>query len=208
MRFVCGPIPLSREFDPQTRNWTPLGESAPGRLALIAVLLGLPCVIAGVILLLGMKSEIRALFHARPLIGGAYFLVCIGMLPIHELIHALAYGRGVRSPHLIVGLWPSRGLCYAIYDSPLPRTRVLAMLVAPVMTLSVFPLLFLPWLSETWRGLVLAYSLLHAGACGGDLIGLTHLISQVPRRALIHNHGWQTYWNVPVNESSHEAQGG
>jgi hypothetical protein len=167
-------------------------------LALVAVLLGLPFLIAGVCLVGNMKQEVRELFKAQPLVAGAYLLALLVMVPVHELIHALAYCQGIRSRHLIVGFWPSRGLCYAIYDSPVPRRRVLGMVVAPFLALSVLPLLCLPWLQGTAGGLVLTFSLLHAGMCGGDLIVFLRLVSQVPRKALVHNNGWQTYWSAQV----------
>jgi hypothetical protein len=201
MRFVCGPIPASRVLDPEEERWVPLRGWGAGRLAVAAVLLGLPFLIAAVILLETMKGEVRGLFKDQPLAGGVYLLALLAMVPVHELIHALAYGQGIRSPHLIVGFWPSRGLCYAIYDSPMPRNRVLGVLAAPFLTLSILPLLFLPWLQGAPWGLVLTYSLLHAAMCGGDLIVLLGLVSQVPRMAFVHNNGWRTYWVAQMGGS-------
>lgn len=196
MRFVCGPIPASRVLDPQVGGWTPLRESGGARLAVVAVLVGLPFVVAAVILLDNMRNKVRELFAAQPLVGGAYLLALLLLVPVHEWIHALAYGQGIRSPHLIIGFWPSRGLCYAIYDSPMPRRRVLGMVVAPFLTLSALPLLCLPWLQGGAWALVLTFSLLHAGMCGGDLIVFLRLLCQVPGNALVHNNGWQTYWSA------------
>jgi hypothetical protein len=183
-------------LDPQAEGWTPLRQWGGGRFTAVALLLGLPFVIAAVILLFHAKGEVRGLFKAQPLVGGAYLLALMLMVPVHELIHALAYGQGIRSQHLIFGCWPSRGLCYAIYDSPMPRRRVLGMVVAPFVVLSVLPLLCLPWLQGAAWGLVFAFSLLHAGICGGDAIVFLRLISQISKNALVHNNGWQTYWRA------------
>ena len=198
MRFICGPVPPSSVLNPHEEGWTPLRGWGAGRLAVVAVLLGLPFLIAAVCLLGNLKQEVRELFKAQPLVAGAYLLALLVMVPVHELIHALAYCQGIRSRHLIIGLWPSRGLCYAIYDSPMPRRRVLGMVVAPFLALSILPLLCLPWLQGTAGVLVLTFSLLHAGMCGGDLIVFLRLVSQVPRKALVHNNGWQTYWIAQV----------
>lgn len=202
MRFVCGPIPPSRVLNPQVEGWTPLREGGSARLSAAAVLVGLPFVVAAVIVLGNMREEVRGLFKAQPLAGGAYLLALLLIVPVHELIHALAYGRGVRSSHLIIGLWASRGLCYAIYDSPMPRQRVLGMVVAPFLTLSALPLLFLPWLHGAAWALLLIFSLLHAATCGGDLIVYLRLVSQVPRSAWVHNNGWQTYWAAQPSSDS------
>lgn len=196
MRFICGPIPPSRVLNPEKEGWTPLREWGAGRLTMVALLLGFPFLMAAVILLLNMKGEVRELLKAQPLVAGGYLLALIAMVPVHELIHALAYGQGICSQHLLVGCWPSRGLCYALYDSPMPRNRVLGMLVAPFLALSILPLLCLPWLQGPAWGLVLAFSLLHASTCGGDVLVFFGIVSQVSRNASVHNNGWQTYWSV------------
>jgi hypothetical protein len=196
MRFVCGPIPPSSVLNPQAQGWTRLREWGAGRLAVIAVLLGLPFLIAAIMVLGTMKHEVREFFRLAPLLRGIYLLALLLMVPMHELVHALAYGKGLGSPHLIVGFWPRHGLAYAIFDSPLPRNRVLGMLVAPVLTLSVLPLLCLPWLHGVPWVLVLVFSLLHAATCGGDLIVLVQLLAQVPSQSQVHNYGWQTYWKA------------
>jgi len=173
-------------------------------LAVVAVLLGLPFLLAAAFLLVDRKDGVRGLFKDQPLVGGGYLLALVVMVPVHELIHALAYCQGIRSRHLIVGFWPSRGVCYAIYDSPMPRNRVLGMVVAPLLALSILPLLCLPCLHGVAWQLVLAFCLLHAGMCGGDLIVFWQMLSQVPREALVHNNGWQTYWSVPVGSGRAE----
>ena len=197
MRFVCGPIPPSRVLNPQAEGWTPLREWGAGRLAVFALLLGLPFLLAALNLLVtlyGQNGPVRGLLRTQPLLGGGYLLALLAMVPVHELIHGLAYGQGIGSPHLIVGVLAEPGPLLAIYDSPMPRNRVLGVLAAPFLTLSLLPLLCLPWLEGTAWSLVLAYSLLHAAICGGDLIVFLRLVSQVPRMASIHNNGWQTYW--------------
>jgi hypothetical protein len=162
----------------------------------MAVLLGVPFLIMAIMVLSTMRHEVRELFRTAPLLRGIYLLALILIIPVHEFVHALAYGQGLGSPHLIVGFWPRHGLAYAIFDSPLPRNRVLGMLVAPFLTLSVLPLLCLPWLQGVPWALVLVFSLLHAASCGGDVIVLVQLLVQVPSQSLVHNYGWQTYWKA------------
>ncbi len=119
---------------------------------MVAVLLGLPFPVAVLIVLKFMDGQMGDLVKAQPLVGGACLLTLLAVVPVHELIHGLAYGQGIRSPHLVIGAWPSRGL-------------------------------------------VLVFSLLHAAMCGVDFIAFWRLVSQVPRNALVHNNGWQTYWS-------------
>jgi hypothetical protein len=57
-----------------------------------------------------------------------------------------------------------------------------------------------------------AFCLLHTALCGGDAIVFWRLLSQVPRNALVHNYGWQTYWSAPLSnrpaEPAAAADGG
>lgn len=205
MRFVCGPIPPSRVLDPEAEGWSPLRQWSGRRLTVVALLLGLPLMIAAAILVHDMKVEMRELFRGRPLVGAAYLSALIVMVPVHELIHALAYGRGIRSQHVVFGIWPSRGLCYAILDSPMPKGRVLGMVVAPLLVLTAVPLLCLPYLTGAAWIPVLTFALLHAAICGGDLITFWHLVSQVPSKALVHNSGWQTYWTASARDGAGQS---
>jgi hypothetical protein len=199
MRLVCGPIPASEVLNPQQHGWTPLRAWGAGRFAVVALLLGLPFLLAAVVLVVTVNAQtgqVRDLFRAQPLLGVVYLLALLAMVPVHELIHGLAYGQGIRSPRLIVGFWPSRGLCYAIYDAPMSRDRVLGVLAGPFLVLSLLPLFCLPWLTGAARALVLTFSLLHTGSCSGDVICFWWLVSQVPRRASVHNNGWRTFWTA------------
>jgi hypothetical protein len=157
------------------------------------VLIALPFSLAMAFLVTDRPGGLRGLFRDDPLPAAIFLLAVVLMTPVHELIHAVAYGQGTCSPHLILGFWPSRVLPYAIFDSPLPRRQVLVMVIAPFLVLSLLPLLCLPWLEGAARTLVVAFCSLHTALCVGDAIVFWLLLSQVPRNALVHNNGWQTY---------------
>ena len=61
MRFIWGPIPPGRVLNPQEEQWTPLRELGTKRLALVASLLGLPFLVAAVIVLRSMSGQLRGL---------------------------------------------------------------------------------------------------------------------------------------------------
>jgi hypothetical protein len=140
MKFFLGPIPRSTTFDPEAAGWTPLLSPPSERIVVLAM--------AGMIpwfLLAGKALEAAAdLLLPQPLLAIAASTLLL--LPVHEAVHALAYGQRLSSPHLWTGIWLQRGLWYVLYDRPLPRNRVLFMLVAPALYLSLLPLLALPFL--------------------------------------------------------------
>lgn len=199
MRFINGPIPESRTFDPASAGWTPLGKPDARRFVVVAMLCTVPFVLAATILFLHSAPELRPVFRDQPWSLPLFLLVLLVLVPAHEFIHALAYGCGLRSPNLIMGVWPKRGIPYVLCDEPLPRRRVLVMLAAPFVVLTVLPLLAVPLLSGVLLSCVLFFSLLHAALCVGDAATFLRLLWQTPPEARIHNQGWETYWTIATD---------
>lgn len=196
MRFIHGPIPPSQTFDPVAAGWTPLRESNSGRFAMAALLGMLPFLLGATALFLHAAPVWRPFFREHLWSLPALLIVLLALVPAHEFIHALAYGCGLRSPNLLVGFWPARGLAYVLCDTPLPRRRVLLMLAAPFVVLTVLPLLAIFFLPGPGVWLVAFFAVLHAAFCTGDAITFQRLWTQSPARALIHNQGWTTYWRA------------
>lgn len=195
MRFIYGPIPESRTFDPVAAHWTPLRTPDSRRFASVAMLCSAPFVLGATLLFLHAAPDLRMLFRIQPWNLFGFVLVLLGLVPAHEFIHALAYGCGLRSPNLMMGVWLQRGMPYVLCDEPLPRRRVLVMLAAPFCVLTVLPLFAVPLLSGAVLSCVLFISLLHAALCVGDAATFLQLLRQTPPKARVHNQGWQTYWN-------------
>jgi hypothetical protein len=70
------------------------------------------------------------------------------------------------------------------------------MLVAPALCLSLLPLLALPFLPLGMRYGVLYLICIQASLCMADLPSAMRVIRQIPRPALVHNQGWNTYWST------------
>jgi putative zincin peptidase len=192
MRFIFGPIPHSRVLDAEERGWTALAEPDSGRFAVAASLLSLLFLVPAVFFVLNVAET-----NQRQLRSPFFLAALVFLLPTHEFIHALAYFKGVRSPHLVMGIWPSRGIGYAILDSPMPRNRVLLMSAAPFLALSVVPS-FLPLLLDfPQRTLMVIVILVHTALCAGDFMVFTSILRQVPSKAWVHNKGWKTYSSLP-----------
>lgn len=196
MRFINGPIPKSRTFDPIAAGWTPLRTPNERRFVAVAMLCTVPFVLTATMIFLHAAPALRTLFRLDPWSLPCFLLLLLALVPAHEFIHALAYGCGLRSPNLVVGVWLQRGIPYVLCDEPLPRRRVLFMLAAPFGILTIVPLLTVPLLSGPQLSCVLFFSILHAALCVGDAATFLRLLRQAPPEASIHNQGWQTYWAI------------
>jgi putative zincin peptidase len=192
MRFVFGPIPPSRVLDAEEKGWTPLTQTNSGLFALEASLLAFLFLVPVVLIVFDFAET-----NQEQLRSPFFLAALVLLLPTHEFLHALAYFKGVRSPHLIMGIWPSRGLCYVILDSPMPRNRVLLLSAAPFLALSIVPSFLLLLLDFPQRTLVLIVLLVHTALCTGDFMVFISIFRQVPSKAWVHNKGWKTYWNLP-----------
>lgn len=190
MRFIWGAIPPSEQFETANVNWNRL-HSPPVEFAVLQVLFGMtPCLLAG-----GLALQ-RAAEGIPPISFLIILLMPAVLVPVHELAHVLGYFIDPRSPRLLTGIWPSHGIWYVIYDGPLPRWRVLAMLVAPFATLSI-PLGVAALIAGGPYGWGLGYlSLLHTALCIGDFSSFCRIAWQVPRGGYVQNNGWTTYWST------------
>ena len=175
-----------------------MGNADPDarRFAIIGSLITVPFIAAAAWVLLGSHSEVRAFLRGSPLHLAEFLVLLAVLVPVHEFIHAMAYLKGMRSPHLIMGAWMRRGMFYVIFDAPMPRHRVLLMCAMPFLLLSVLPALCLPFLKLRHELLALGWFLvlLHSGLCSFDFLAFWRLFFRVPRGAWIYNNGWTTYW--------------
>lgn len=100
-----------------------------------------------------------------------------------------------RSPHSILGFWPSRVLFYAHYDGEMTRNRFIAILLMPFVVISVVPLL-VSAVAQVTSGWVAYISAFNALLACGDMLGAGMVVFQIPATAIVRNQGWRTYWRA------------
>lgn len=192
MRFVFGPIPKSETFDPMEAGWNRLVSSTDVAWTNVIVPVGMiSCIAAGCVCLrwAARTPEMDPWTLIAVLVTPAFFI------PIHELLHCVGYRVPLRSRRLVTGIWLERGVWYVVYDAPLPRNRVLWMLIAPLLGLSVVPLLAVLTFSPSGYSRAGGYLvLMHAAMCVGDVISFLRILWNIPATAEVHNSGWTTCW--------------
>ena len=199
MRFILGPIPPSHVLSPREEGWTPLREPTSGVFVAQVLLLSLPFLVLALFIL----PELEGYARTQPLPFYALVTFFVFMTPMHEAIHALVYPGGLRSKHLVVGVWMRRGMCYVVYDTPLPRNRILLMLSAPFVVMSFFLVVIACLAPSAWRPVALLLLFVHTAVCTGDFLTFVRLFRQAPTHALVHNDGWKTYWKLTSQRLAH-----
>jgi len=190
MRFHLGAIPNSPDFVPDERSWRSLRQ-APWPL--LENLLALPIgVVAAVVVavLWFLVTPLRDITPAMSLL--TFLLLFAGLVVVHELIHALVHPMAGRSPHSILGFWASLGF-YAHYDGEMSRNRLVAILLMPLLIISIVPLLVsaVAQVSSGWIAFVSAFNALCACV---DLLLAGSIIFQIPATAIVRFKSWRIFW--------------
>lgn len=208
MRLHFGPVPLSADFDPDGEGWTKLREPTPGWMQVIAT----PIAIAMAALLILAWTHLTPVASSRFRVasgsgqdsffdGAAVALatVVLGLatlIAVHELLHAVTFPGWGLTRETLIGVWPARLLFYAAYLGPLSKPRFLWVFAMPFLILSLVPLVVCAAF-QTASAAVAILSIVNGACACGDLLGIGLIGWQVPRRALVRNQGWQTWWKVP-----------
>lgn len=206
MRFHVGAIPESLDFHPETDGWNSLREPSP----LLFQLWAMPVAVLNMVVLQALWKLLVPPFQATggPWVGIGLLLVLLFFIPVHEVIHALAVPSGI-SEKTIIGAWPQKLLFYAHYDGAMPRNRFLLVFVAPFMVLSVLPVFVAAFIARLLSDGTLPFILhvlvfLNGLAACGDVLAMGMIWKQVPKKALMRNQGWKTYWKLPEKNGASE----
>lgn len=192
MRLHFGKIPESATFQPEQEAWVSMREPSPWKFQLLAVPIGVVTVIG--LSLLWDYADVRVTSLSASAVF--FFPVWImGVVVIHELIHAAVHpGFGLTS-QTILGFWPSKLLFYAHYDNVLSRNRFIAIFLAPLIALSLIPLMIALLIGYASFGVVFV-SVFNGLLTCGDVLGFLIVWKMVPKGARVRNRGWKTYYKV------------
>jgi hypothetical protein len=158
---------------------------------------------------LGAALAISALWHLShvsvkqqfsALTGGAAFYaipLLVVLVVVHEAIHLVAHPRSGVTSSSVVGASAKPFMFYAAYLGPMSRNRMVFVLAAPFLVLSVLPLVVLGCTSPSVPHLptVALLGVVNAAMACVDLYGVALLLWQVPGGATVQNDGWSTYWS-------------
>ena len=188
LRWHLGPMPAGEPPDPAV--WRALREPRrPGLALLLSLPLGLVAA-AGLLTLAAHLTPGRQVSFQINLATVAALAV---LVPLHELLHALALPDPLRSPRIVVGCWPRLGLVYVHFTGELSRNRALWVSLCPLLGLSAASL-GLARLHPPAAGFYLGLGVVNALFSSADLLAVLLVGWQVPRSARVRNFGWFTYW--------------
>jgi hypothetical protein len=193
MTFNCGPLPEQPEFMPDD-SWKLVGEpSLPGfQLRAIPIAFVTITVLAALwVALTPIMETVSRLTFPLPVLN---FILCfLGVILVHELLHASLHPNIGSTKDTVIGFWPSRMFIYTLYTGELTKGRCVAILVMPFVAISIIPLVFAATTRVTsfW---VAYMSIVNGFLACGDLLAAFMTATQFPKGAIIRTKGWSTYW--------------
>ena len=132
-------------------------------------------------------------------VGGLTLLIFI---PAHELLHLIFHPQNGRSSHSILAIWPKKLRFGVYYDGCMSRRQWLIMRIAPLIGLSILPMLIIAlanWIPLNYA-MVASMQLLMLINCigsGGDIVAVFIVRQQVPAKMSLCFFGGRAYWRSP-----------
>lgn len=125
--------------------------------------------------------------------GEEFFWACVALIFVHEVSHLLGFPHAGLDANAVMGIWPQIGSPYVQYLLPMKRSRFLIVLVLPILTLSIFPMVLVyagvgPIAYLSW------VSVLNCLGAGSDIYILGKLLSTVPANASVLESSGNLYW--------------
>lgn len=203
MKFHLGAVPEAADFYPDVDGWSSIREPGPILMQVIAIPVAfLLLILLSVLFVLAVPGQFhdhRIMTLTFPLVPMVIILVLL--IPVHELIHAFCTPHMGMTERTLIGIWPSRLLCYAYYEGSMSRNRFLVTFLGPFVVLSLFPIAivalgrFVPISFELVSDLIFL-SMVNGAAASGDFIGFVLVLLQIPPNAQVRNLGWRTFWKL------------
>lgn len=189
MRFQLGAIPGSPDFEPDA-TWHSVREPSPWVFQLMAMPIGVGTAVV-VACLWSYVTPLPAL--TSTVTWSSILIAFVGLVVVHELLHAVVHPFVGLSSQTTLGFWPSRILFYAHYDGEMSRNRFVAILLMPLSVITFVPLVAAALFQMTcdWAA---AISSLNALLACGDILGAAMVLIQIPASATVRNKEWRTFW--------------
>lgn len=130
-----------------------------------------------------------------PLIIFQNLTILIGVIIIHEFIHALFHPKYGFSKQSVIRIWPEKMFIYTYYLGEITKRRSMLIQIMPLTMLSIIPLIIAVIMQKApiW----LAYmSIVNALIACGDILAIILTMIELPSGAIIRSTGWNGYYRI------------
>jgi hypothetical protein len=204
MRLQMGEMARKKEPSPPPEGWQAIESRILKGGYWLAALIGL-VVMTGLWVALGIWNSLVNTREGLATAGMSQHpwlimaIVLILFIPLHEAIHLLGQPGWGLSPRSVMVLWPAKLRFGVYYDGIMSRRRWLAMRLAPLVILSVLPIVVLGLMQFFNQVADLEISLsiliiLNSLGSGADVLAVLAVLLQVPHRGRLLFQDGRGYW--------------
>jgi len=186
----------------------PLGDLPPNavkfkepetmdKLVVKVILFTIPALLLVALIMIGSY-----LLHGKFNIDYVPFPLVVGLLAsipgmfLHELLHAVCFGKGAYVEFYIA---LKEGLMFVVSTSPITKQRFIFLSLLPNLVLGWLP--FLVWAvlpyGEIYSNVLFVFSILNILGGGGDYMNTYNAIRQMPKGSIQQLSGFNSYWFMP-----------
>ncbi len=201
MKILFGGVPALEEPDAEAEELHLVRGPGKTRSLWIATFTGFLLILplAGICLLLSLVAIPGTPIPPQPVDWPAAFTAIICYIPLHELLHLVWHPRFGASDQSFLVIWPTRLQFGVYYEGCMSRARWLVMRLAPLVLLSLIPVMYdaifqyvaFTKPTKTFLDVVI---LLNCVGSGADVAACFVVLSQVPRSALLCFRRGRAYW--------------
>lgn len=190
MKFIFNDYPPNSSFNPLEEGWNPIKE-LPNYIRYICLIpIGI-LLSFGLYVILYNNSRIQVEYNLNLLLY--YIITVIITIPLHEIIHSLFFPNFLCSDEIYFGYIPKSMTFYTHANSAVKKNRILIVILAPLIILSIIPALFFI-LFELNSMLLFVFITINAVAASNDIISFFIYLTKVPNGTFVRNKGKFTYW--------------
>lgn len=192
VKFCYVDFPKNADFNPEKEGWKKLKEPNIILTQLVAMPIGAMLFFA-INYLMILLTEYRGLteyfekFNIK-----TSLLACLIIIPLHELLHAVMFPKGLKSNDTVIGFYPKGVAFYAYCSGDIPRSKYLMSSFSPLVFLSILPIFIMHFTG--YNMLMFNICILNAVSACADMFGVILIMCQVPGATILKNNGSRTYW--------------
>ena len=187
MKLFFNKLPKNEDFDPAEEGYKEINEPSNLKILTMTILVAIL-----VVILVGFIIKLIIGINYRFAIFDNYmwFVILIGIIPIHELLHLILLPEKITSTNIRIGYY--RGSCYVDYANDIKKTRRLLVGVFPLL-LTLLPIICILIFKSNIE-ILSKISLINGILSSGDIISFFVILVQIPKGASVRNKGDVTYW--------------
>lgn len=192
MKFIFNDYAPNSCFDPCEEKWNPIKELSNYIRYICIIPLGI-LISFGLYVILYNNSTVQVDYDLYLIMY--YIIAIIISIPLHEIIHSVFFPDFLFSDDIYFGYIAKNMTFYTHTNSAVKKNRMLIVILAPLIILSIIPAFFFIYFKLNSLFLFV-FIIINAVLASNDIISFFVYLFKIPKGSLVRNKGKFTYWKM------------